>query len=249
MEELDQEFIRDYYNQKLDDDQRLEFERRYREDAEFKAMADEIELDVVAIRESGREQLKQKFTSWDQQAGNETTELKQVQFSAWRIGIAASLFLAAGLYFYFMAPKSGDELYATYYEPYQNFEYTAVRDEVPDSLLLKYRAFANYDTGNYKEALVHFDKMVELDPDNVPIRFFRAMCLFERIEYEQALKEFQQVAASDHVYYADAAIWYAALIHLRHEKYDKVRVFLNDLSSRTGDYQQRAKQLNRELKD
>ena len=79
----------------------------------------------------------------------------------------------------------------THYEPYQNFEYTAVRNEVPDSALVKYNAYANYDAGNYKEALTFFDQLVKSDKENIGDRFFRAMCLFERVEYEKALQNCQ----------------------------------------------------------
>lgn len=241
-----EELIRGYFNKLLDKEQEEEYLTKYKNDEEFKLFADQLEIEILGIREAGRQELKHKFSNWEaQEKSTNNNNQNTTFFNIIKIGIAAILVIAVGLYFYY--PTSPEDLFVAHYEPYQNYEYTSTRDEITDSASTKHLAYSNYDTGNFHIALDNFSKLIALNPKNMPAFFFRAMCKIELNNYAEAINDFKVVISSNNEYYADASLWYMALINIKLDSKDDSKILLKKLSSKAGDYQKKAQKLLEEL--
>lgn len=232
-------FIRDYFNGKLSQEQAQSFRDQYDNDADFKQLADQIEVEILGIRSHGRDQLKSKFQSWDEGASSE--QAKQ-PFPFFKMGIAASTIIA--IIFFgksFLTPNS-EELFLAYYEPYENFEHTPTRNESDEALSAKYKAYLEYDAANYADAERFFDELIASDSQDVAAVFFRGICRIETLAYDQALKDLTLVAESNHAYYSDAALWYLALLEIKLHQGPKAMRYLQKLKS-SKDYQIRSQKL------
>ncbi|MEO9805766.1 MAG: hypothetical protein ABJF04_21090 [Reichenbachiella sp.] len=235
-------FIRDYFNGRLSTEENQSFRDRYDNDAEFKVLADQIEVELLGIRSHGREQLKSKFQSWDEEA---SSEFVKRPFPFFKMGIAASLILAFLYLGKMLLPSNREDLFLAYYHPYENFEYTPTREEVEASSD-KHKAYTEYDAKNYAKAALFFDKVILVDSMDVPAIFFRGLCQIEAQSYEKALSDLMTVIESNDPYYSDAALWYMSLIELKFDRLDKAKRYLERLHS-SKDYQARAHKLLEEL--
>lgn len=235
--------IRDYFNKKLDQNGVNEFERLYVEDSEFKALADQMESEILGIRKAARTELKTKFTKWE----------KEAEHSKWHffkiIGVAASFCVAMGvaLYYYADSTSTKEELFLAYYETYPNYEHTTVRDNVPDSLIVKYKAYAFYDQGEMKKSIEYFSDWLLLHPNDQVAVFFQGVALLESKNYDTALNNFKTVTTAKLDYYSDAAIWYSALIYIHQDNTQQAVDLLNKLRA-SQEYSEKAEQLIEELK-
>jgi len=243
-----EELIRGYFNKELNAEEEAVYQKRYENDASFRELADQMEIEILAARNVGRTKLKQKFSQWEEETENvpEQNAGNQIFFArAWKVGIAAMFVIAFGLYFFFPPPQ--EDFFLSYYAPYENFEHVPVRDETAGVETSKDQAYAFYDSGEFIAAEKSFSKLLEIDPSDVPARFFRGICSIESSNYENAIVDFDWVANGNVPHYSDAAKWYGALIYIKLKKEQQGIELLQELSSKTGDYQDKARELLEKL--
>jgi hypothetical protein len=231
-------FIRDYFNEKLTDEQVVLFQKRYKEDADFKSLSDQMESEFLGIRSASRNQLKKSFTKWEEEANQKS----QFNFTA-IMSIAASIALLVGVSFYLLQSPAGEDLYISYYESYENFEHTVARDESSDVPSLKDQAYAAYDQKDYAKAAISFSTLLENDIKNIPVTFFRGMSRIELNQLDLAITDLEWVALTDDVYYSEAANWYMALIQMRKKNKKASKAILVAISKKNGTYQKKALEL------
>ncbi|MEP1035622.1 hypothetical protein [Ekhidna sp.] len=156
------------------------------------------------------------------------------------IGIAASIFLAATLVFYFTGNQQ--PLFDQYYQVYPNYELTTVRNE--ENLSNRQLAYAAYDVGDYTVAIAEFNK---LDSLGAPDHFFRGVSYIQIQNFEAAFIDFQQVIVLGDKSYENAAIWYSALIHIKLENNEKAIPLLEKLGSGQSDFAATSRELLAQL--
>ncbi|MGB3464491.1 MAG: hypothetical protein WBA74_04445, partial [Cyclobacteriaceae bacterium] len=166
-----EELIRGYYNNTLTEEQKEEYHSRYNQEDSFRLQANEMEAEILAGREAGRTQLKEKFSQWEADADSiQPVEpaTKSSALTGWlKYGIAAAILLAVGLYL--ILPKNQTEdLYSAYFTTYENYEYTTVRDQDTESLSARARAYQYYDDREYDKAIVAFTDLLVEEPKNIP---------------------------------------------------------------------------------
>jgi len=146
----------------------------------------------------------------------------------WRI--AASVAVLIGLvssFFLFNQTPSSDELYDSYFTPYSNVVAPVVRDQV--SLSKKASAFAQYERGNYQQAIQEFDALTVQDSVDVSTRdFYKANAYLELNQFEQAKKLLEQVVDQNKEW-KDESHWYLALISLKLNNVDASMLYLKEL--------------------
>ena len=237
-------FIRDYYLKKLGADQTAKFEELYQSDSSFKKEADQVNAELLGIRAASREQLKGKFTQWEEQNSN-SIEKRSGFYKI--MGIGASIVLLIGAVFYLIQPPSDQELYLSYYEPYPNYEHTVARGESNDEPSLTDQAFAMYDEENFNNANELFTELLKTKVGNTAAVFFRAMSRVETDRLGEALTDFEHVITQQEADYSEAAKWYSALIYLKQNDRKKSLFILNEIAEKNGNYQVQAKELLEEL--
>lgn len=224
--------LRDKYLQgKLNEVERKAFEeglsKEEREELAF-------ELGVQEGLASGfRKELREKV------AGFEKKEATVRKINPAYISIAASLFIVASLVLYFT--REEQSLFDQYYELYPNYEVTVVRgEEAPSS---RERAYLAYDMGDFATAITEFNK---LDSLASPDYFFRGICHIQLQNYEEALSDLSQEVLKGDQDYADASIWYRALVNLKLNRNENAFDLLEKLSD-SSQYAQKVTILKKEL--
>ncbi|MEL7146437.1 MAG: hypothetical protein AAFO69_08725 [Bacteroidota bacterium] len=241
-----EELITGYYNQTLSEAEEAVFQQKFDNDASFRKLSEQMEIEILAARKAGRKQLKAQFDQWEAAAPDGQSVREKRSFAkVLKIAIAAAIVLAVGIYL--MAPNADKDLFAGYYTPYENYEYTQTRDESGSVENLKAKAYQAYDEGDFKAAKNYFVEFLAANPNDVPALFFKGICQIETKQWQLALVDLSAVADSKDPFYADAAKWYLALAHLQLEDLPASKKLLNELSSIPGDYQQKAQDLLKAL--
>ena len=148
----------------------------------------------------------------------------------WRI--AASIVILIGLvgsFFVFNQDPSSDELYQTYFTPYSNVVAPVVRDQV--SLDKKASAFALYERGEYRQAIVEMDALTNQDSVSAATRdFYMANAYMQLQEFSEAQKLLQKVVDQNNEW-KDESLWYLALVSLKLKNTDTSIMYLKELQT------------------
>ena len=149
----------------------------------------------------------------------------------WRI--AASITIIIGLSGYFLLfnkSLSNDELFSTYFSPYENVVAPIVRDQI--TLSKKAQAFRLYEQGNYIKAIDGFNELTTLDSiDVATINFYKANAYLELKKYENAKDYFSQ--ASQNKEWENESFWYLALISIKLNDKDSALNYLKKLENQS----------------
>lgn len=131
--------------------------------------------------------------------------------------IAASVITLIGLsgYFALFNPSvSNEELYDTYFYPYENVVEPIVRNQV--NLTKKAQVFNQYELGEYQKAIDGFDQLTTKDSiDVATINFYKANAYLQLKEFEKAQGVLHQVIESGNNEWKEESLWYLALISLK----------------------------------
>lgn len=110
-----------------------------------------------------------------------------------------------------------------------------------------YEGMVFYEDGNYGKALRKFNKVLNNDPNILPALFYGGLCNMELNQLNKAINNFDEVLEVSGNAYYDAAEWYKALALIKKKKRGEAREVLDDLSRRSGEYQDDAAKLLEDL--
>ena len=132
------------------------------------------------------------------------------------IAVAAVCVAVAG-YFVLQnnSPATGPELFATYYEVYENDISLNKRGDTSYQLEPNLKsALGTYASGEYAASLEGFEKSMEAEPNNEATHFFAGMAFLESGNADEAIDHFNIAITGDGTY-ARKAQWYAILTALK----------------------------------
>lgn len=238
MEEVDV-FIRDYFNGNLSEREAKQFQEKYDHDPEFRKEADLIEVEVLGLRSHGRESLKKTFAQWEDEAAS-AKESKSFPF--FRMAIAASVLVALVFIGKWALKSNPAELFVAYYEPYENFEYTATRDQTSELDSNQALAYAKYDAAKYEEAAYYFNQYLIDTPEDLSAIFFKAICHLELGHDDLAIADFIRIEKRGLPYYSEASLWYISLVEMRMGQLESAKSHLGQLKL-SKDYGTKANEL------
>lgn len=135
----------------------------------------------------------------------------------WRIAASIAVFISVGSYFFlFDQSPSNDELYNTYFSPYENVIEPIVRNQTSDTK--KVRVFAFYEEGEYEKAIEGFDSFNSQDSlSTATINFYKANAHLQLKELIEAQTLFTEITTSTSNEWKEESLWYLALISLKLE--------------------------------
>ena len=222
-----------YIQGKLSQEEHESFEKELTAD-ESKEMA--FELGVrKGVEEVVSKDLREKVAQFEHRRS--TSGIRP-----WQLGIAASILLIAS--FTYLFTRGSQDLYSNYYEPYPNFEVTALRGADGEALIIQ--AYKAYDEQNYVLASEKFEEHLETNKEDVASRFFYGITLMENGEFNSAITNFGAVIEDDSRDYLNAAKWYAALCYLSIDDANAAISLLDQLAD-SEEFGQKAKSLKEEL--
>jgi tetratricopeptide (TPR) repeat protein len=197
------EFIESYFQQTLSSEERAAFELRCTTDEVF---AEEVAF-YIATRQAMREELlMQKVKAWktddNDEAKNahaiteESTPVismrKKPGIIRWVSYAAAACLILIVAMFLFERQGAPERLAASYINT--NYETLSNLMGGPDSIQT---GIAAYKVKRYDSALVYFKDIESREPENSDIKKYAGLCYLQQKDYDNALKEFDALAAMD----------------------------------------------------
>ena len=149
----------------------------------------------------------------------------------WRVAASIAVLVGLGSYFLlFNSSTSNEDLYDTYFYPYENIVAPIVRDQ--GKLSKKAAVFSQYEQGNYKNAIDGFNQLSTKDSiDIVTINFYKANAYLQLNEFEKAQNLFYQIVEIDDKEWKQESIWYLALISLKLDDVVAAKKYLQQLKN------------------
>lgn len=162
---------------------------------------------------------------------------------------AAAAFVAAIGYFVMTnsSEASGPELFASYYEVYENDIPLSKRGDTSyqlESNLLS--ALKSYEDGAYSASLESFEKSLEAAPNNEATLFFAGLAFLESGNAKEAIDHFNMASTGEGTY-ARRAQWYAILTALKLNDKELAADLLNAFLEDKGYKYEEATKLQKEL--
>ncbi len=205
-----QDLISKYIQKILTQEEQIEFDIRFENDEDFKKEL-LFHKNLKRVGQQKDEDNFKSFLSHLETSGSNIDEKKNY-FKKW-FYLAASIIVITGLTYFYNKNKghTPEELFATYFEPYQNAMQPLVRGEELNSNTKI--AFNAYENGNFKEALDLFDNVLKEQPNDT-ITFYKAITLLELNDTKNAISLLEkkwQVSNS----FREKKFWYLALSYIK----------------------------------
>lgn len=242
-----EQFIHDYYTNRLSAVDRQGFEHRIEEDPTFAQEVKEYQDIKTAIKESERVALKNILQDLESQEVKEEPLEQTISFSKKyrHIYAAAAVIIFTIIAFQFLEKEpSTQDLYASYYQPYPNTLQPVVRGERNEDKISQ--AFVAYEANEFSKAAGLFEESLAItyDPD---VAFYQAMSLLEskkQVEASILLSKLKKEGTS----FKPQLYWYSAMVALKNGQKEVAKQQLDSLAALRSDYKKRTiSKLQKEL--
>lgn len=200
-----------------------------------------------AIRAQIREELKADLEAAEVEVsgtggGAKVISLKKIIWVA-----AAVALLLVGVWFALQnnPAKNSTELYAQYYEPFDNVILPVNRSNsnVPKENILQ-QAFVSYENGAYTEAEKLFTQLPDSLARTPDIQFYQGLVLLENGKNKEGQTILEKLILQSDFQFQKQAEWYLALAYLKTGEREKTNVLLEKISKDAKHpYEKEAKEL------
>ncbi|WP_271393324.1 tetratricopeptide repeat protein [Aequorivita sinensis] len=232
-----------YLEKKLSSSERETFERKLNEDSKFEAEFLEFKNIYIILenrlspeRATVLETIKQANSNFNYEPSKVTTEKKVIKFKPWKYGIAASILLAIGIFIFnnFSKPTYSD------FAAWETISLT-VRSDVDESTK---NAEVAFNSADYSKALIYFNELLKVEPNNLQLQYYKSVALIELSEYDEADSLLKKISESNSVY-ASKAKWIKALSYLKQKRYKEAKEVANSITPSDPEYQKAQKLLSK----
>lgn len=152
-------------------------------------------------------------------------EEKQSAWRKWSIAAAILILMGLGSLWFFNTVNSTETLYAHYFEPYKNVVQPIVRGETEKTTQVL--AFMAYDDGEYAQAIVHLNELLEEKPEAI-LALYKGNAQLQTNQTEAAIETLASQIKKTDTIYAEAQ-WYLALSYLKLDNKEVAKKYLNRL--------------------
>lgn len=235
-----EQLIHDYTNGRLSREDTSAFEARLTTNPELAREVKEYKDLKKAIKENERLELKTTLQELEvEEDVPEITNEEKVSFTKKyrHIYIAAAVIIFAIIGFQFLEKEpSGQDLYASYYQPYDNTLQPVTRGETGEDVLSQ--AFQAYEAGEFKKAITLFDSSLKKQ-SNPDVSFYKAMSLISTGSEKEAATLLNNLK-KEKISYKPQLYWYSALLALKNNDKQTANEQLDSLSMLNSDYKKSA---------
>lgn len=245
MDELKYITFDKYLQDELTEVEKKSFEAQLLNDAEFKKdfeiyKALEASLSSKFENEEAEIELRKTLTNLgSEHIKNDETTKKETKvislFNYKKLMIAASIALLIGFFMF----KDGNPVYSDFAN-HGNLE-IVVRSENSEEILNAENAF---NSQKYFEALQELKILSDLNPDDVELQLYKAICHLELNSYTDADRIFDEISKGESSL-ATKATWYKALSFLKQEKLKECKEALQIIPESAEEYPQAKKLLKK----
>ncbi len=172
----------------------------------------------------------------------------QIRFSRpWHYAATAAiaLMLAIGLASVIDRPLSNKDLLKKYYKPYEVALINRSNDAQLD-LMLRY-AQELYQAGEFAEAVVYFEKVLDEKPEQVATNLYTGISYFELKQYKAAGNSLNKVIKHNDNLYVEQADWYLGFIFLATNENERARRQFARIATSNSFYRKDAEKILKKL--
>lgn len=187
------ELIERYWEGKLSEVERIDFESRLLIDSELKEELDLYKNVVAGIKDAGEEKLRHKLKVADEEI--DATKIipinKKSNFKI--LAFAASLILLIGLttIWFFQRGSDMQSLANKYYEKEKGLPMEmGMSNKKMDEVMV------NYKNGNYSGMANQLNELLKSNPDNDTLTYFFGIANYELKNYRPTIASFNQIPSS-----------------------------------------------------
>ncbi|MCK9639394.1 MAG: hypothetical protein M0R39_05745 [Prolixibacteraceae bacterium] len=244
------EEIDSYLNEELDADSLALFEDELMYNTELaadlnfhkevdKAIA---ETDVMALRDHLRDIAREQHDQVNEKRGIATPKTKNLFWYA-----AASVIVLMVVFTSLLRNKtySGQQLYASYYQPYKSGE--GVSRSAMGSYSGLNVALREINQGKYLDALKSMSLIPSKERDGYSVNFYSGVAYQELGEYNRAIGSFSEVVHHGDNLLVEQSEWYIGLCYLKIDERHKALEQFRLIASRKGFYGEQSNKLLKQL--
>lgn len=248
------EQIEAFLEGRMNPEEAAAFQEKMEKEKNLAAEVAAFELVLGGLREEGRDQLKAKFKSWDEEEKLKSSDSfqpeagKVIDFRRYIMWGAAAVIIAVSL-IYFLVPGPGPEqIFADHFVPHSE-KYLALVDRsgtTTDSLMQE--ASQAYGKQNYPLTIELLQRVSDTISDpNIP-KFYIGVSFLADGRISNALKYLRPVSNTPDHALTQPAIWYRGLAYLKTEYLDSARIQFEVLAMDKGsEYQNAAREILNDL--
>jgi len=182
---------------------------------------------LPVFKKNGREALRKQLQDFEKNIQEEkpisstsTENVKPINRIVW-LGVAASLLLLMGLFWWNNQSVNSDELFVQHFEPYPNIIAPIVKSQTPSATEYE-QAFQKYEQGKYTDAIVLLQKI------NTPEgSFYLALSHLGNEQEEQAISILDELVRAPSNRFFEASQWYLTLAYLKSNQLDQANKTLD----------------------
>jgi tetratricopeptide (TPR) repeat protein len=210
------ELIEHYLDGKLDSTSRISFEEQLKHDVKLRNLL-QFEKDIRnIISDEDALNFRKKLNRIQEERKESTSkQSKVIPFRKLIIRVAATLTILIGLssvwYLIDNANLSNNEAFNKYYSAHQSENFRSLESKKP----MLASAMNLYQNGEYLSAIESFDYILEAEPSNIAIQFYKGIALVETGSIDNAISQFQSIIDASDNLYKEHAHWYLAMAYLK----------------------------------
>ena len=236
------EIIEKFIDDELEGEQLEWFQNQLRTNREFVKQY-QLQIDInEAVKEDDIMQLRNKLESIYNEYNKNENKVIRHNFLR-KLSVAASIIIVAGIATILMLTNkkyTHQELFATYYQPYENISNYRGGEPTDDIFT---EAFRLYDCKLYKEALEKFNLILDKEPGNTFILFYTAVTEIETGKTESAVNKFKVILKDKNDLFYQQSEWYLGLCYLKMNKKSQAIKIFNEIINNNHHYKPDAEEI------
>ncbi|GAB5398644.1 MAG: hypothetical protein Aureis2KO_02290 [Aureisphaera sp.] len=234
MDEATTLLFENYLDGLLSEAERSAFEKQLEEDDEFSSqfktyqeVRNHLSHEFSKERSDFKTQLEEIGTAYFEESTLEEKSPKVIRFKPWQYGIAASIALLIG---FFVIQNTGSIAPGDY----QFSEQILLTERSGDTDVLK-QTEISFNSGNYNEAISHLGRLLESDPENSELLFYKALSHDALAQYTEADNLFERLHEGTSLYQHKAA-FYKAISLWKRNNIEGAKALLKTIPETTSEY-------------
>lgn len=245
-EERDIELTESYLLHRMTDEEATAFEKRLKEEPHLENLVDMLREMISELKSEDSRQLKQELEKKEREMVSHKTAKKPFRSTGLRVaaGIVVLLGLFSLLYYVFYYTGENPEKLALKYKPVEP-GLPVLMDN--NSEKDKSEAMNIFRSDDFEKAGEMYGRLLEKDPDNDTLLYFKAVCEFEQNNYSGSAKELNKLLQDTTSVWRDKGEWWLALAMIARDNKEEAKQLLLQIQSNKGnEYSGNATELLRE---